>query len=79
MFVGGLSWNTTVASMTDYFKQFGEVEQCIVVTEKVPDDSDDHGVKPKPRGFGFVTFIEEESIEAVLMQPVHILDHKPVR
>ena len=74
MFIGGLSWNTTVETMTEYFSKFGEVEHCSVVTGK------DVKGNIVPRGFGFVTFVDDESVVSVLQsRPTHVLDNKSVR
>lgn len=68
MFVGGLNWNTTHESLKEYFNQFGEVTDCVVMY----DDS------KRPRGFGFVTFKEQTSIDDTLAESEHILDKKKV-
>ena len=50
---------------------YGEVTDCVVMKEG-----------EKPRGFGFVTFADPQSIVKVLSQlpePGHILDNKKVR
>lgn len=46
MFVGGLSWDTTKEGLQTYFCRFGEIVDCVVM-------SNDQG---RSRGFGFVTF-----------------------
>lgn len=46
MFVGGLSWDTTKEGLQSYFCRFGEIVDCVVM-------SNDQG---RSRGFGFVTF-----------------------
>ena len=57
MFVGGLSPEVTDQDFREYFQQFGEVEDSVVMFDR---DTQ------RPRGFGFITFINEESVERVL-------------
>ena len=52
LFVGSLSWDTTDQSLRDAFEKFGEVVEAKVITER------DSG---RSRGFGFVTFADDES------------------
>ena len=49
LFVGGLSWDTTDASLSQAFETFGEVTEAKVITDRESGRS---------RGFGFVTFVE---------------------
>lgn len=52
LFVGGLPWSTTDECLRKAFEEFGGVEEANVVRER------DTG---RSRGFGFVTFDNEES------------------
>ncbi|MCX7021736.1 MAG: RNA-binding protein [bacterium] len=52
LFVGSLSWDTTDQSLREAFERFGEVVEAKVITER------DSG---RSRGFGFVTFADDES------------------
>jgi len=54
LFVGSLSWNTTDEGLLQAFEQFGEVTEAKVITDRETGRS---------RGFGFVTFAEDESAE----------------
>ncbi len=47
LFVGGLSWDTSDASLNAAFERFGPVVEAKVITDR------DTG---RSRGFGFVTF-----------------------
>ena len=55
--------------MFNYFSRFGEVAECIVMRDPATDHS---------RGFGFVTFREPSSVDAVLSAAPHILDGKQI-
>ena len=57
VFVGGLPSDINEESFRNFFEQFGEVEDSVVMLDR------DTG---RPRGFGFITFIDEESTEKVL-------------
>ena len=52
VFAGGLSWNTTDEGLYQAFARFGNIEEAKVITDR------DTG---RSRGFGFITFSEEES------------------
>jgi len=51
LFVGGLSWETSVAELQGAFAEFGEVADAIIVTDR------DTG---RSRGFGFVTMADRK-------------------
>lgn len=69
MFIGGLNWETTDDSLKSYFSQFGEVVECNVMRDTITGRS---------RGFGFLTFRDPKSVNAVLAKE-HYLDGKIVR
>uniref|UniRef100_A0A670JM76 RRM domain-containing protein n=1 Tax=Podarcis muralis TaxID=64176 RepID=A0A670JM76_PODMU len=70
MFIGGLSWQTTQGeSLREYFSQFGEVKECLVMRDPLTKRS---------RGFGFVTFMDQAGVDKVLAQSRHELDSKTV-
>jgi cold-inducible RNA-binding protein len=52
LFVGGLSWDTTDDSLRSAFESFGEITEAKVILDRNTGRS---------RGFGFVTFTNEES------------------
>jgi len=54
LFVGGLAWATDDEALRRAFENFGEVTDAKVITDR------DSG---RSRGFGFVTFAEEESAQ----------------
>ncbi len=67
VFVGGLSLETTSDGMRDYFSQFGELSDAIVMRD---------GATQKSRGFGFVTFATKEGFDSCLEVKRRILDDK---
>jgi len=64
IFVGGLSWETTVKDMKEYFGKFGDVADCTLKTDPATGRS---------RGFGFVMFAESASVAKVLEEKAHLL------
>ncbi|KAJ0263232.1 hypothetical protein HA466_0036230 [Hirschfeldia incana] len=69
IFVGGLPSSITEAEFKNYFDQFGTIADVVVMY--------DHNTQ-RPRGFGFITFDSEESVEMVLHKTFHELNGKMV-
>jgi len=67
IFVGGLSWQTTTESLTEYFKRFGEIKEGMVMKDPATQRS---------RGFGFVTFEDPKVVEEVIKIGKHEIDEK---
>mmetsp|Transcript_32494 Transcript_32494/g.64466 ORF Transcript_32494/g.64466 Transcript_32494/m.64466 type:complete len:529 (+) Transcript_32494:103-1689(+) len=57
IFVGGLASDVTEKEFGDYFSKFGIVKDAVVMVDRNTGSS---------RGFGFVTFEKEDSVEAVM-------------
>jgi RNA recognition motif-containing protein len=55
LFVGGLAWATSDGSLRSHFEEHGEVTEAKVITDRESGRS---------RGFGFVTFAEQDSAGA---------------
>lgn len=71
LFVGNLSWNTRDDSLMQAFSQFGEVSDAKVILDR------DTG---RSRGFGFVTFDDDEAGErAIAAMNGADLDGRPLR
>ncbi|KAL3092061.1 hypothetical protein niasHS_004224 [Heterodera schachtii] len=68
IFVGGLSIDTTNASLSAYFSKFGKVENCKVVR---------HVKNKHSRCFGFVTFVCTQAA-AIISGGPHTIDGKVV-
>uniref|UniRef100_A0AAV1V914 RRM domain-containing protein n=1 Tax=Peronospora matthiolae TaxID=2874970 RepID=A0AAV1V914_9STRA len=69
IFVGGLHYETKDADFKKYFMQYGKVVSAEVMFNRETN---------KSRGFGFVIFESEVSVELVLQEKNHVLDGKSV-
>ncbi|KAG1666266.1 Heterogeneous nuclear ribonucleoprotein 27C [Nymphon striatum] len=69
LFVGGLSWETSKESLSNYFGVFGEVVDCVVMRNNETN---------KSRGFGFVTFKDPSRVDEVLLKETHTLDNRTI-
>jgi RNA recognition motif-containing protein len=59
LYVGNLSWGTSTENLRAAFEAFGVVEDAIVMTDRETGRS---------RGFGFVTFTNDEEAEAAIAE-----------
>jgi len=57
LFVGGLSWDTTDEGLRQAFASYGEITEAKVITDRVTGRS---------RGFGFVTFAQDEDAKSAI-------------
>jgi len=69
IFVGGLAPSVTNATFKEYFEKYGQVEDAIVMTDRETERS---------RGFGFITFVSAEAVEAAMAETNHELEGKVV-
>ncbi|KAJ9566333.1 hypothetical protein OSB04_002299 [Centaurea solstitialis] len=69
IFVGGLASTVTENDFKYYFDQFGTITDVVVMY--------DHNTQ-RPRGFGFITYDSEESVDKVLLKNFHELNGKMV-
>lgn len=69
MFVGGLSATTTAADVKAYFEQFGPVDDAVLMFDKQTQ---------RHRGFAFVTFEKEETVDRVVEIHYHDINNKTV-
>eukprot|EP00531_Pseudo-nitzschia_arenysensis_P015512 CAMPEP_0116127832 /NCGR_PEP_ID=MMETSP0329-20121206/7042_1 /TAXON_ID=697910 /ORGANISM="Pseudo-nitzschia arenysensis, Strain B593" /LENGTH=372 /DNA_ID=CAMNT_0003621941 /DNA_START=42 /DNA_END=1160 /DNA_ORIENTATION=- len=69
IFVGGLSWQTTEESLRFHFEQFGPVASVDVMRDRNTGD---------PRGFAFVVFRDAATIDLVMNEEKHEINHKIV-
>jgi RNA recognition motif-containing protein len=71
LFVGGLAWATSEETLRSAFEPFGDIEDCVVVMDRETGRS---------RGFGFVTYKEQESAERAKSEmDGQILDGRALR
>lgn len=69
IFVGGLASTVTEIDFKNYFDQFGMITDVVVMY--------DHNTQ-RPRGFGFITYDSEDSVDKVLFKTFHELNGKMV-
>ncbi|KAI1699830.1 RNA recognition motif domain-containing protein [Ditylenchus destructor] len=68
LFVGRLSKETSAETLREYFSKFGQVAECTIPRNEVN----------RSRGFGFLTYKFQESIDNVLKSAPHCIDNKTV-
>jgi len=69
LFIGNLSYSTTDDSLREYFRQFGDVVDCIVMKD---------ATTKRSRGFGFVVYSNVSMVDAVQAERPHIVDDHEV-
>ncbi|XP_054706338.1 RNA-binding protein squid-like isoform X2 [Uloborus diversus] len=69
LFVGGISWDTDQKDLKEYFSKFGEVSDVTIKTDPATG---------KSRGFGFITFATEETVDNVLKNVPHTIKGKQI-
>eukprot|EP00455_Lapot_gusevi_P038726 TRINITY_DN4340_c0_g1_i6.p1 TRINITY_DN4340_c0_g1~~TRINITY_DN4340_c0_g1_i6.p1 ORF type:complete len:324 (-),score=93.14 TRINITY_DN4340_c0_g1_i6:248-1219(-) len=62
LFIGGVSYHTTDESFRNFFAQFGEIEDVVLMRDR----------EGRSRGFGFVTFREKSSAAKVMKQTLEL-------
>jgi heterogeneous nuclear ribonucleoprotein A1/A3 len=60
IFVHGLGWDTNAETLSNVFKQYGEIEDCKAVCDKV---------SGKSKGYGFIVFKTRSGARKALKQP----------
>ena len=59
LFIGSLAWTTTDDGLREFFAQFGEVSEAVVVRER---DSN------RSRGFGFVSYENDADADKAIAE-----------
>jgi hypothetical protein len=65
VFVGGLAWETQTEELHKYFAQFGDILESVIITDRVTGRS---------KGYGFVTFRDQESARRAVADPNPFID-----
>ena len=69
VFCGGLSWTTSSSSLEHHFSRYGTVLNSYIMSDRATG---------KSRGFGFVSFDSEETLNSVINEPQHVIDGKVI-
>ncbi|VDM37656.1 unnamed protein product [Toxocara canis] len=69
LFIGGLTSSTTDETLKDFYSQWGQLLDCIVMRDPTTKRS---------RGFGFVTFTKQSEVNAAMANRPHVIDGKTV-
>jgi len=62
IFVGGLPYHTTDDGLRQYFQQFGDIDEAVVITDRQTN---------KSRGYGFVSTFVNRLTRAILIISVN--------
>ncbi|KAM3871941.1 RNA-binding protein 38 [Diretmus argenteus] len=65
IFVGGLPYHTDDASLRKYFETFGDIDEAVVITDRLTG---------KSRGYGFVTMMDRGAAERACKDANPIID-----
>lgn len=68
LFIGGISWETSEDRLKEYFGNYGDILQAVVMRDKLTG---------RPRGFGFVVFSDPSVLDTVLLDK-HNIDGRTV-
>uniref|UniRef100_A0A4W2FDU4 DAZ-associated protein 1 n=2 Tax=Bos indicus x Bos taurus TaxID=30522 RepID=A0A4W2FDU4_BOBOX len=69
IFVGGIPHNCGETELREYFKKFGVVTEVVMIYD---------AEKQRPRGFGFITFEDEQSVDQAVNMHFHDIMGKKV-
>ena len=69
MFIGGLSWETSLEGLRNYFSKFGTIIDCMIMKDRASGRS---------RGFGFITFSDPRNCDDVMQNGPHTLDQRTI-
>lgn len=65
LYISNLPWTVGSKQLKDYFSQFGHISRAIVIFDKSTGMS---------KGYGFITFTNEKSLNTVTKTPNHLLE-----
>ena len=69
VFVGGIQHGTSENDLKEYFEKFGDVTEVVIMFDKIT---------TRCRGFGFVTFDNEDCVDKCCDERYHIINSKRV-
>ncbi|VDP02689.1 unnamed protein product [Soboliphyme baturini] len=69
IFIGGITLNTTDDDLKEFYSQWGEITDVVVMRDPSTNRS---------RGFGFVTYADPEMVNAAMGARPHVIDGKEV-
>ncbi|KAI3380840.1 hypothetical protein SNEBB_002363 [Seison nebaliae] len=62
LFIGGIKEGISEEDLRQYFNQYGEILDCVLMTDKET---------RKPRGFGFVTYSDYDPVDKIILEKHH--------
>ncbi|KAK7292465.1 hypothetical protein RIF29_08246 [Crotalaria pallida] len=68
VFIGGISWDTNEDGLTQYFQNFGDVVEAVIMKDRTTG---------RARGFGFIVFADPAIVERVVTEK-HVIDGRTV-
>lgn len=68
LFIGGISWETKEEGLREYFGNYGEVVEAVIMKDRNTG---------RARGFGFIVFADPAVAELVVMEK-HMIDGRLV-
>ena len=69
LFIGGISWDTNEDRLREYFRNYGEVVEAVIMKDRTTG---------RARGFGFIVFADPAVAERVVMEK-HLIDGRMVK
>eukprot|EP00800_Vazella_pourtalesii_P004671 TRINITY_DN15412_c0_g1_i1.p1 TRINITY_DN15412_c0_g1~~TRINITY_DN15412_c0_g1_i1.p1 ORF type:complete len:279 (+),score=44.91 TRINITY_DN15412_c0_g1_i1:104-940(+) len=69
VFVGGISSDTSQDDVYNYFKDFGNIVEAMLIFDKSTN---------KHKGFGFVTYDKYDTVDEICCQQFHVINGKKV-
>ncbi|KAF3506137.1 hypothetical protein F2Q69_00001214 [Brassica cretica] len=68
LFIGGISWDTDEERLREYFTNYGDVVEAVIMRDRATG---------RARGFGFIVFADPSVAERVILEK-HIIDGRTV-
>ncbi|XP_019438904.1 PREDICTED: heterogeneous nuclear ribonucleoprotein 1-like [Lupinus angustifolius] len=68
LFIGGISWDTNEDRLRQYFQNFGDVVEAMIMKDRTTG---------RARGFGFIVFADPSVAERVVLEK-HVIDGRTI-